>query len=80
MQLCPPCQAASNRWLDAKMPPAPLSIAYGSGAAYDVTPRGITERRKARADDWYALVRRQRAGIRDACARGFHEQDITSNA
>lgn len=79
MSLCPPCSAASNRWLDARMPQA-FGIAYGSGAAYDATPRGVEERRQARARSWYALVREQRAGIARDCAAGFHVQDVTSNA
>lgn len=80
MSLCPPCSAASNRWLYARMPTGPVSIAFGSGAAYDATPRGVEERRQARGRAWWALVREQRAGIARDCAAGFHVEDVTSNA
>ncbi len=70
---CEPCVAARMRWLDAPMPTGPLSIAYGSGAAYDSTATAVAERRRARADAWYRLVREQMAGILANCRAGRHE-------
>lgn len=72
--LCGPCSAESGRWLDTS--PATLlprlSLAYGSGAAYDASPAGVRERRSARYADWAATVRRQREFIAAECRAGRH--------
>lgn len=72
--LCGPCSVESGRWLDttpsALLPR--LSLAYGSGAAYDASPAGIRDRRSARHAEWAATVRRQRAFIAAGCRAGQH--------
>lgn len=78
MLMCEPCRRQSDAWLVAKVPTG-LSFTFGSGAAYDATPRGVEERRQARARAWYAIVREHVEGIRLNCAAGFHAQDVTSN-
>jgi len=69
--MCPACSAESARWLDAR-PPAVGGFSFGSGAAYDITPSGVTERRRARANSWWATVRFQRQLIREGCLAGRH--------
>ena len=69
--ICPPCTEAMGRWLDAR-PPAVGGFSFGSGAAYDVSPAGVTERRRARADWWYGIVREHRRAIAEACRAGRH--------
>lgn len=72
--LCRPCSAESARWLDTR--PSTLlprlSLAYGSGAAYDASLAGIAERRRARHDEWAALVRVQRQLVAVGCRAGKH--------
>lgn len=72
--LCGPCAAESSRWLDTR--PSTLlprlSLAYGSGAAYDASPAGMAENRRARHAEWAALVRRQRALVAAGCRAGQH--------
>jgi hypothetical protein len=70
-RLCPPWVAGRTAWLDAR-PTRSLSFTYGSGAAYDSSPAGVRDSRRARADAWYALVREQRAGIAAACRAAGH--------
>ena len=72
--LCSPCSTESARWLDTSpMTLLPrLSIAYGSGAAYDASAAGIAERRRTWHDEWAATVRRQRAMIAAGCRAGNH--------
>lgn len=73
MPMCPPCSAAYDRWLDYRPPPPqPLLINPGVNRARDVV-----EARSARANDTYALIRRQLAGIRDNCAAGRHAPERT---
>ncbi len=76
MTLCGPCTAESARWLDTS--PATLlprlGFAYGSGAAYDVSPAGVAERRRARHAEWAATVRRQRALVAAGCRAGHHAE------
>lgn len=72
--LCGPCSAEMSRWLDTR--PSTLiprlGFAYGSGTAYDVSPAGIAERRRARYSDWADVVRRQRALVAAGCRAGVH--------
>lgn len=74
MSLCPPCSAASQRWLDYRLPPV-LSITYGSGAARDATPAGIREREESRFRQWRDTIRWQQQHIADLCAAGKHALD-----
>jgi hypothetical protein len=79
--LCAACSAESEAWLDTS--PATvlprLGIAYGSGAAYDVSLAGVIERRRARHAEWAALVRRQRALIVSGCAAGHHSDRVDTS-
>lgn len=74
MTLCGPCSAESVAWLDTS--PSTLlprlGFAYGSGAAYDVSPAGIRERRAARHAEWAATVRFQRDLVAAGCRAGVH--------
>lgn len=69
--LCGPCRAARQRWLDYR-PPLPLSITYGSGAAYDASPRGINDARRARFEHWRETIRWHQQQIDALCALGNH--------
>ena len=61
--LCGPCREAWFAWSDYKMPPAPIRlISIGAGSV-----REVLELRRMRADDHYALIRRQQAGIMEIC-------------
>jgi hypothetical protein len=71
MRLCIPCAHAWGRWLDYRLPPV-LSITYGSGAAYDATPRGIRDREKARFREWRDTIRWHQDHIRELCEQGKH--------
>ena len=63
--LCPECRAAVDAWIVAPMAPPPIRlITIG-----DSNPRNVTDARRARADDHYALVRRQVAMIAERCRR-----------
>lgn len=72
--LCTPCMAEMGRWLDTS--PATLILrpgfAYGSGAAYDVSPSGMAERRRARHEEWRRTVRHGRAMVARSCRAGHH--------
>lgn len=72
--LCGPCQEESARWLDTS--PATLiprlGFAHGSGAAYDVSPAGLRDRRAARYAEWAATVRNARRLIAAGCRSGIH--------
>ena len=72
--LCGPCSVESSRWLDttpATLLPR-LGLAYGSGAAYDVSPAGLAEHRAARHAEWAATVRFQRQLVAEGCRAGKH--------
>ena len=72
--LCGPCSAERDRWLDttpATLLPR-LGLAYGSGAAYDVSPAGLRKRRAARHAEWAATVRFQRQLVAQGCRAGRH--------
>lgn len=59
------------RWLDYRLPPR-LSIAYGSGAAYDSSPAGIRDARRARLAEWRDTVRFHRDLIDRSCTEAGH--------
>jgi hypothetical protein len=61
--MCPPCAADWDRWLDYKMPPAPISMCQHGNTA-----RGVRDRLAARAEDYYATIRWQQSLIRKQCA------------
>ena len=67
--LCPPCRAASDEWLDYKLPARPV---FANHAAYNDTARGMSDRRKARAEDWRSTIKHAQKVIRDGCAKGKH--------
>lgn len=74
--LCGPCSAESQRWLDTSpdtLIPR-LSFTFGSGTAYDYTPAGVAERRRARYDEWRRTVQHGRRMIALACRAGYHAQ------
>jgi hypothetical protein len=74
--MCGPCTEESARWLDTRpsvlLPRA--GFAHGSGAAYDVSPAGMADNRRARHTEWAATVRFQRRLIREGCAAGRHAE------
>jgi hypothetical protein len=77
--ICPPCTEAMGRWLDAR-PPAVGGFSFGSGAAYDISPAGVTERRRARGRWWAGIVRAQRQTLAEACRAGRHVGVDTSQS
>lgn len=72
--LCTPCLAEMGRWLDT----APstliprLGFAHGSGAAYDASPAGLADRRRARHEEWRRTVRHGREMVARSCRAGHH--------
>lgn len=62
MALCEEHAAQYDRWLDYRTKPRPVL------AAVDNSVRGAIERRRANAEDTYALIRRQLAAIVRDCA------------
>lgn len=64
--LCTPCSASWHRWLDAPMAPPPIRL-DGTGIR---TVRDVREAQQRRADDHYALIRRQQELIIRICAAG----------
>lgn len=69
--LCAPCRAEADAWWDYR-PPTRLSITYGSGAAYDASPRGVADARRARFEHWRETILWHRQHIADLCAAGKH--------
>ena len=67
--LCPACAAASDAWLDYKLPRRPV---FANHAAYDDTAGGIRDRARARTDEWRRTIRDARALIRANCEKGKH--------
>lgn len=72
--MCAPCADAWSRWLDYRPPIQPTLVSI------DNSVRGVTERRKARAEETYALIRRQCDSIRKNCAEGRHVQPRENGA
>ena len=69
-RLCPDCRNARDRLIyDSGHLIRPPGIRIASHASTDDTIAGVARKRKARVDDYYALVRRQLALIDDICAR-----------
>lgn len=63
MSLCVPCGRLYDRWLDARpAPQRPQLVAIGPASA-----RQCIEAQRRRADDHYALVRRQLVAIVQSC-------------
>jgi hypothetical protein len=81
MTMCAACTRESEAWLDtspASLLPR-LSFTYGSGTPYDISPAGVTERRKARHAEWASLVRRQRALVAAGCRAGRHSNRVDTS-
>jgi hypothetical protein len=72
--LCVPCTAERMRWADSK--PSQIlprfGFTYGSGAAYDVSPVGLRDGKRARYEDWRRLVKSQMALVARGCREGRH--------
>lgn len=66
--MCEPCAAAWSRWLDYKPPIQPSLVTV------DGSLRGALDRRKARTEDTYRLIRQQCDAIRKGCAEGRHAE------
>jgi hypothetical protein len=71
--MCQPCSAAWHAWLDAPMATPPIRL-DGTGIR---TVRDVREAQQRRADDHYALVRRQQELIIRICA-ARHQGEATS--
>lgn len=75
-ELCEPCSAESQRWLDTR-PSAlipRLGFAHGSGAAYDVSAAGLRERGSSRYEEWRRTVQHGRRMVAVACRAGHHAE------
>lgn len=75
---CPPCSAEQARWLDTdprQMVPG-LGFVTQASAAYDLTPRGVHDRRTARHERWRTLVRDQLRAIADQCRTAGHAATV----
>lgn len=74
--LCDLCSREMDRWLDTR--PSTLfprlSVAYGSGAAYDASMTGVRDNQAARHAQWVTTVRQQRTLIMVGCRAGRHAQ------
>lgn len=66
--MCPPCTDRMMRWLDTTPQGLFLGIKITDNAAYDGTPAGSADNRRARCDRWRQVVRFQISLIRDLCA------------
>lgn len=69
--LCQPCREARLSWLDYRLPRV-LGIAYGSGAAGDISPMGLRDRRNARFEEWRSTVPFQMDLIARTCRAARH--------
>jgi hypothetical protein len=65
--LCPPCAAASMRWLDYSPPPVPVVLCSPGRTA-----REIRLSQERRYQDWRDTVRWQQEHIARLCAAGNH--------
>jgi hypothetical protein len=70
--MCLACRELYVRWLVARPPAIGLGWITQARAGYDLTPRGIADRRKARYESWRNLVREQLAAIVANCKAGRH--------
>lgn len=66
--LCPPCQDLYDRWLTS--PPIRGGIRIVSIGQNN--PRNVIDANRARADDHYAMVTQQCAGVIANCDAGRH--------
>jgi hypothetical protein len=66
--LCPPCRDLYDRWTVAPMIRRGISIV----SIGQDNPRNVVSANRARADDHYALINRQCAGVVENCAAGRH--------
>lgn len=75
--VCGPCLARQDAWRFSR--PQDLSPGLGwimqASAAYDLTPRGVDDRRHARAERWRQLMLDQVAGIAVDCQRWGHREE-----
>lgn len=62
--LCPEHRAEWDRWLDYRLPPAPVRLIVIGNRAWNAD-----EARRARFAAWRATIASQHALILDACAR-----------
>lgn len=74
MTLCPPCTRLDAGWRDAPMSVVDAGIYFLDNGSHN-TLRSALERRQYRVDRYYALVRQQRAGIAETCAR-LHSEPV----
>jgi hypothetical protein len=65
--LCDACAPAWLAWLDYKPPPPAIQL-----CTVDNTARGVLDRQRRRAEDYYATIRFQQGLIRKQCAEGNH--------
>ncbi len=71
---CTPCRTEQDRWYDTtpqQMFPG-LGFVMQASAAYDLTPRGVADRRRIRWEQWRDTVRFQQALIATACRAAGH--------
>ena len=65
--LCLECRKKYDAWLSAPMSRSGIRIA--NGAAYDDTLPGLLDKRRARADAHWKLVRQQTQAIKQICEK-----------
>ena len=70
--LCPACAAESLRWLDYRLPPAPIQLIDIGGGS-----RNAADRRTARARQWRDTITTQQRLIREFCTRNRHARPPT---
>lgn len=59
--MCPDCRRLHDAWLDYRLP---ARVPFATQQGYDLTTAGVVERRSARAEDHYRLVRQQLAALK----------------
>jgi len=65
-----------DRWLETRpstLIPRP-GFAHGSGAAYDASPAGIRDARRARYEEWRRTVKDGRETVARLCRAGHHAE------
>lgn len=72
--ICDACNAAITKWIDSKPQDVlpRLGFVFGSGAAYDTTPRGVADALHTRYETWRTLVRDNKTAIKNNCRQGNH--------
>lgn len=71
-RVCAGCRAAQTAWYDSRPSQVIPRFAIAAGATYDDTAAGVADSRRARHQQWAALVREQVAGIAAACRTAGH--------